>query len=201
MRFPAALVNDWIKPGARVLDLGCGDGTLLKQLISERRIQGYGLEIDPINIQACIEGGVNIIEQDLDGGLSNFGDDSFDTVVMTQTLQAVHYPHRVLADMLRIGKECIVSFPNFGHWRCRAQLGLRGRMPVSNFMPYSWFDTPNIHFCTVRDFEQLCADMRIRILNRAVVDTRNASPLLARLWPNLLAVIAIYRIARGGTPS
>jgi methionine biosynthesis protein MetW len=195
MRFPPHLVREWIKPQARVLDLGCGDGTLLQQLADERDILGYGLEIDPDNIQACMKAGVNILEQDLDKGLGNFDDDSFDTVIMTQTLQAVHFPDRLLLDTLRVGKEAIVSFPNFGHWRCRAHLAVRGRMPVSNFLPYRWYNTPNIHFCTVVDFEQLCQHQGIKILNREFVDTQNRAPAMARFWPNAFAVTAIYRIS------
>ena len=199
MRFPPHLVREWIQPASTVLDLGCGDGTLLQQLSEERQVLGYGLEIDPDNIQACLEAGVNILEQDLDKGLDNFADNSFDTVVMTQTLQAVHYPDKLLLDTLRVGKECIVSFPNFGHWRCRGNLALLGRMPVSNFMPYHWYDTPNIHFCTVEDFELLCRQYNIRIINREFVNTHNQSPWLARVWPNIFAVTAIYRLSGEGS--
>ena len=133
----------------------------------------------------------------MDAGLDNFPDQSFDTVVMAHALQAVHYPDRVLQEMLRIGRQGIVTFPNFGHWRSRLYLGTRGRMPVSKFMPYSWYDTPNIHFCTVRDFEALCEDLGIRIIGRDVVgNTARRRPLLARLQPNLFATTAIYRITR-----
>ena len=115
---------------------------------------------------------------------------------MAHALQAVHYPDRVLEEMLRIGRECIVTFPNFGHWRCRLHLGTRGRMPVSEFMPHSWYDTPNIHFCTVRDFEELCQQRGIRILSRDFVGNTDREPLLATTWPNLFATTAIYHITR-----
>lgn len=196
MLLPNDLVQNWITPHERVLDLGCGNGALLRQLIEVKQVQGYGIEIDPEAIGNCVDAGINIIEQDLDNGLKNFTDDSFDTVVMTQTLQAVHYPHLLLDEVLRVGKIGIVAFPNFGNWRCRLQLGFSGRMPVSRFLPDQWYDTPNIHFCTVDDFEQLCREKGIQILNRRFFSaTRRNSPL-AMYWPNLFSFTAIYRISK-----
>lgn len=196
LRADLDIIQEWIKPDSHVLDLGCGDGELLRYLRDTKRVQGYGLEIDPDKISACIRNGVNVIEQDLDKELDNFGDKTFDTVVMTQSLQAMHYPDRVLEDMLRIGKEGILTFPNFAHWRCRLYLSTKGRMPVSDFMPYTWYNTPNIHFCTFQDFEDLCRQRSIQILNRLVVDQTHQSSRLSALWPNLLGEIAIYRITR-----
>ena len=189
-------ILQWIAPGSRVLDLGCGDGEFLARLERERQVQGLGLEIDGANITAALSRGLDIIEQNLDEGLSNFRDNSFDIVVMAHALQAVRYPHRVIDEMLRIGQACIVTFPNFGHWRCRVYLGLRGRMPVSKFMPYAWYDTPNIHFCTVRDFERLCAERDIRILRRDMVGRLGSESGLAGALPNLFATTAIYHITR-----
>jgi methionine biosynthesis protein MetW len=196
MRADLEIIQEWIKPGSRLLDLGCGDGELLRYLSDHRKVTGYGLEIDPDKINACIERGVNVIEQNLDTGLSNFGDNTFDSVLMTQALQAVHYPDQVLEEMLRIGREAILTFPNFAHWRCRLYLGTKGRMPVSEFMPYTWYNTPNIHFCTFQDFEDLCRERSIRILDRLVVDHAHRSTRLSGLWPNLLGEIAIYRVTR-----
>jgi methionine biosynthesis protein MetW len=190
------LVRAWIRPGARVLDLGCGDGRLLEDLARTRGVHGYGLEIDPHNLEACIARGVNVIEQDIDRGLGNFADYSFDTVVMTQTLQAMRFPHLVLDEMLRVGREGVITFPNFGNWRCRAQLGARGRMPVSRFLPFTWYDTPNIHFCTVLDFEALCRQKNIHVLNRIIVDGDNHATALTRLAPNLFGLTAIYHVTR-----
>jgi methionine biosynthesis protein MetW len=155
-----------------------------------------GIEIDPDAITRALDRGLDIIEQDLDGGLGNFPDQSFDVVVMAHALQAVHYPDRVLDEMLRIGRECVVTFPNFGQWRCRVHLLSRGRMPVSRFLPYNWYDTPNIHFCTVRDFETLCRHRNIRILGRDMIGAGRGSGTLARRWPNLFATTAIYHISR-----
>jgi methionine biosynthesis protein MetW len=196
MRQDLAHILRWIRPGSRVLDLGCGNGEFLELLRREREVTGTGIEIDAANITAAIARGLNIVEQDLDAGLGNFPDQSFDTVVMAHALQAVHFPDRVLEEMLRVGREGIVTFPNFGHWRCRVHLASRGRMPVSRFMPYHWYDTPNIHFCTVRDFETLCAERGIRILARDMVGAADPGALLARSWPNLFAQTAIYHISR-----
>lgn len=196
MRLDLSHILRWIEPGTRILDLGCGNGEFLETLQQERQVRGTGIEIDEDNINAAMGRGLNIIEQDMDRGLGNFPDQSFDTVVMAHALQAVHYPDRVLEEMLRIGRECIVTFPNFGHWRCRLHLGTRGRMPVSEFMPHSWYDTPNIHFCTVRDFEGLCEERGIRILSRDFVGNTDREPLLATTWPNLFAATAIYHITR-----
>lgn len=186
----------WIQPKARVLDLGCGDGEFLKRVQDERDARVIGIEIDPAAITAAITKGLDIVEQDLDQGLANFRDQSFDVVVMAHALQAVRFPHLVLEEMLRIGRECVVTFPNFGHWRSRLHLGTRGRMPVSRFMPYTWYDTPNIHFCTVRDFETLCKQRGIRILGREMVNGDQERSTLARRWPNLFATTAIYHISR-----
>lgn len=196
MRIDLDILQNWIAPSSRVLDLGCGSGELLFKLVTEKHITGYGIEIDQQKITRCIEKRVNVIEQDVDAGLKNFADGSFDTVVMSQTLQAVRYPHLVLDEMLRVGRECIVSFPNFGHWRSRFYLMLRGHMPVSEFMPYTWYDTPNIHFCTVNDFEDFCRERKIRILNRRYVTGGRDDHALSVRWPNMLAETAMYRLAR-----
>ena len=196
MRQDLTHIQRWIAPGSRVLDLGCGNGEFLELLRNQRGVDGTGLEIDADNINEAVGRGLNILEQNMDQGLSNFPDQSFDTVVMAHALQAVHFPDRILDEMLRIGRECIVTFPNFGHWRCRWYLSTRGRMPVSKFMPHNWYDTPNIHFCTVRDFEALCREKGIKILARDMVGNPNREPLLATLWPNLFALTAIYHITR-----
>jgi methionine biosynthesis protein MetW len=196
MRQDLTHILRWITPGARVLDLGCADGEFLALLRKQRQARGTGIEIDPDAITVALARGLNIIEQDLDGGLANFPDRSFDMVVMAHALQAVHYPDKILEEMLRVGRECVVTFPNFGHWRCRVHLATRGRMPVSRFMPYTWYDSPNIHFCTVRDFETLCRQRGIRILGQDMIGGEEGGTVLARRWPNLFATTAIYHISR-----
>jgi methionine biosynthesis protein MetW len=189
------LIADWIGQGARVLDLGCGDGLFLGELQRTKGVTGYGIEIDPDNIVACLERGVNVIRANLDDGLGDFDADSFDYVIMTQTVQAMRFPHTLLDDILRIGREGIVTFPNMGHWKCRLQFAL-GRMPVTRHLPHTWYDTPNIHMCTIDDFEDLCAGRDIAVLERAIVDSQHRALIGMRLLPNLLAEIAVYRIRR-----
>ncbi|KZZ45305.1 MAG: methionine biosynthesis protein MetW [Saccharospirillaceae bacterium] len=196
MRDDHALIQRGVKPGSQVLDLGCGQGTLLQYLQRHKNVRGYGLEINPDNITACIRNGVNVIEQDLDNGLRNFKDNSIDTVIMTQALQAVERPDLLLDEMLRIGNEAIVTFPNFGYWRTRFYLMLKGRMPMSETLPYNWYDTPNIHMCTFKDFEILCREKGIKILNKTVVDDQHKQHWTIRLWPAMLGEIAVYHITR-----
>jgi len=189
------IISEWIAPDSRVLDLGCGDGTLLHSLQQQRNVDGYGLEINPENIIACVKKGVNVIQSALDEGLSDyFADNSFDYVVMTQTLQAMYYPTRLLRDMLNVGKEGIITFPNFGHWKSRLQIAIGGHMPISRSLPNEWFNTPNIHLCTLNDFEALCARLDIEILERQVVDVSHRNSFIMNLWPNLLGEIAIDRL-------
>lgn len=196
LRTDQALIAEWIAPGSRVLDLGCGDGFLLAHLQRECGVSGYGLEIDAANIVKCVERGINVIQTDLDSGLSDFDEDSFDYVIMTQTLQATRFPHLILREMLRVGREGIVTFPNMAHWRARWQLAL-GHMPVTRSLPHQWYDTENLHLCTLADFEDLCRHEHIDILQRAAVDNAHRSSLGMRLLPNLLGEVALYRFRRG----
>lgn len=196
MRRDLEIISDLISPGARVLDLGCGSGELLAHLQEHKGVNGYGLEIDREHILECVSKGVNVIEQDLDYGLANFTDESFDYLLMTETLQAVKRPDRVIGEMLRIGKEAVVTFPNFGHLGCRMQMVFKGRMPVTGHLPNQWYDTPNIHMCTFRDFEQFCRSSSIEIRERFVVDDGYSNTWLINRLPNLFGITAYYRIGR-----
>ena len=196
MRPDLEIVAKQIKQGSRVLDLGCGRGELLEWLQEYRNVNGYGLDIDPDNINACIAAGVNVLEQDLNLGLANFPDDSFDTVVMTETIQAVADPVFQLREMLRIANNCVVSFPNFANWRCRLYIATRGNMPIAKHLPNRWFDTPNIHLCSFKDFEELCKEQNITIEERFVVDSKNQPRPLMNKFPNFFGVTAFYRLAR-----
>jgi methionine biosynthesis protein MetW len=186
-----AAIAAWVRPGARVLDLGCGDGTLLRYLRRERNASGYGVEIDDGGVLACVANGVSVIQGDLESGLSDFEDRAFDYVILSQTLQAMRHSERIVREMLRVGREGIVTFPNFGYWRNRLQV-LAGRMPVSDNLPFQWYDTPNIHLCTITDFEVFCASHAVRILERTVITDGNAVSFL----PNLLGALAVYRFQR-----
>ncbi len=196
LRVDLDILQQWIAPGSRVLDLGCGDGTLLHSLRQRHGVEGYGLEIDPQRIAACVARGVNVIETDINQGLSQFADDSFDTVVMTYSLQTLLRPDKTIGEMLRVGKECIVTFPNFANLRARAHLFFRGRMPVTKQLSWQWYDTPNIHFCTVEDFEVLCREMKIRVLHREVVAQHSPEKLFKGIWPNLFGETAIYHLSK-----
>jgi len=194
-RLDLDIIEQWVPANSRLLDLGCGDGSLLKRLADNKQARGYGLEIDRQSIVSCLQKGVNVIEQDLNESLANFQDGSFDLVIMTQALQILHRPDQVLDEMLRIGRETIVTFPNFGNWRARLYLTLKGRMPVTKQLAYQWYDTPNIHFCTVKDFEALCAEKGIRILHRATVAMRQPDNMLKDLSPNLFSETAVYHLS------
>jgi len=196
MRPDYEIISDWIKPNSRVLDLGCGNGELLKYLGQEKTATGYGLELNAAYIPQCINNGINVIQTDLNQGLSEFDDDSFDYVILSFTLQAMRYPDRLIEEMLRVGTTGIVTFPNFGHWRVRYYLTVFGRMPISRTLPDEWYDTANIHLCTLKDFEQLCNDKKIQIIKRRAVDHNHKTSLGLRILPNLLGETALYRFTR-----
>ena len=187
-----SIISEWIEPGSRVLDLGCGDGTLLSMLQRERQVTGYGLDLDVGNIAACIAKGVDAIHTDVDNGLSEFNDQSFDYVVMTQALQVMQQPDQVLLDMLRVGRRGVVTFPNFAHWSLRLQLMMSGRMPRTRALPATWYNTQNIHLCTLKDFEALCQELNIRILERRVSDDQHRNGRSRRWLPNLSGQVGLY---------
>ncbi len=184
-----AIIANWLKFGSKVLDLGCGDGELLQFLRGSLEVKGYGVEKDDANVLACLNNGSNVIQMDLEDGLSGFEDQSFDTVILSQTLQAMHHTEAIVLEMLRVGQEVIVTFPNFGYWRNRIQITM-GQMPVSKSLPYQWYDTPNVHLCTINDFNIFCENHNIDILERKVItDGKEVS-----FMPNLLGSLAMYRL-------
>lgn len=186
-----AAIAAWIPSGASVLDLGCGDGSLLRYLQDTSKVRGYGVEINDDNIVACIRNKVDVIQGDLESGLSGFESNAFDYVILSQTLQATRHTESLVQEMLRVGREGIVSFPNFGYWRNRMNI-LQGNMPVSEVLPYQWYDTPNVHLCTLHDFETFCHDNNLHILDRRVMTGDNE----ISLFPNLLGSTAVYRFKR-----
>lgn len=191
-RADLAAIARWVPEGASVLDLGCGDGSLLRHLADTRKVRGYGVDIADANVIACLDNGVDVIQSDLDSGLSGFENNAFDYVILSQTLQATRHTEALVREMLRVGREGIVSFPNFGYWKNRLDI-LRGHMPVSSDLPYQWHDTPNVHLCTLDDFEQFCDQNRFTILDRNVISGGREANFL----PNLLGATAMYRIRQG----
>lgn len=183
-----AAIARWVAPGAKVLDLGCGDGSLLGYLRDTRNVRGYGVEKDDANMLACIKNGIDVIQMNLEEGLAGFEDNSFDVVILSQTLQAVYQTERIVLEMLRVGKEVIVTFPNFGYWKHRFDI-LLGNMPLSKTLPNQWYNTPNVHMCTINDFDNFCASHGIRVMERLVMT--DGKPVA---WlPNLLGSLAMFR--------
>jgi methionine biosynthesis protein MetW len=192
LRPDLARIASWIEPGTRVLDLGCGDGELLAYLRDARQVQGAGVEINDSYVIACVRRGVEVIQQNLEDGLALFDDRQFDTVVLSQTLQSMHRTEHILREMARVARYGVVSFPNFGYWPHGWAI-LRGRMPVTGQMPYEWYNTPNIHLCTLRDFEGLARKLGLRILERATFNNDRE----VRLLPGWRSTLAVYRFSAG----
>ena len=188
------LINSWIKPNSKVLDLGCGDGELLKLLKIDKNINGYGIDYDVKNIKKSLQNNINVLHMDLDDGLGAFESNSFDYIVLAQSLQVIKNPKLLIDDMLRVGDEIIVSFPNMGHWLARLQLFLQGTMPITKNLPYRWHDTPNIHLCTIKDFMDFCKKNNYEISEKYIADDKQKINLLTRFMPNLFGEIATFRI-------
>lgn len=195
-RYDLQIISDWIKPGSRVIDLGCGNGSLLKHLQTSKSVSGYGVELNPLMISECIDNGINVIQTNLDKGLGHFDSDSFDYVILSLTLQAMRDPKALLEEMLRVGKQGIVTFPNFAYWRNRVQINLNGSMPVSKELPHKWYDTPNIHLCTIKDFHALCEQLGFHMESSVAVLSNGKQSLGLRAMPNLFGEIALCRFSK-----
>lgn len=189
-----AAIAELVEPGYRILDLGCGDGSFLKMLKSEHGAEVLGMEIDPDLIAECIANGVPVVQSDLDAELDFAEDDSFDLVILSQTIQQMRRPDQLMRKIVRAGKLAAVSFINFGYFTCRMQLTLTGAMPRTKEIPYQWYNTPNIHLGTIKDFRRLCRHLGIKVIREIPIG--HSFPLLTRYWPNLFAVGCVFLLEK-----
>ena len=197
-RVDLLLIAEMVSPGARVLDVGCGDGTLLRLLSEKRGVDGRGIELSQAGVNSCVAQGLSVIQGDADTDLVHYPDLAFDFAILSQTLQATYSPRHVLEQLLRIGKRAVVSFPNFGHWRVRGQLLFGGQMPLTDNLPDHWYDTPNIHLCTIKDFRGLCKDVGARVERAVALNAygRKLGVSMPALAQNLFGEQAVFLLSR-----
>ena len=189
------IIESWITDNSKVIDFGCGDGSLLQFLIDNKNVNGYGVEIDHEKIQQCVEKGLSVIEQDIDEGIQDFVSSNFDFAIMASSIQCLKNPHIALGRMLDLSKQCVVTLPNLGYWRCRLNL-LSGKMPVTPNLPSSWYETDNLHLCTIKDFEKLCADKGFVVNKKIFLNGQGKKGSLASLFPNIFSSEGVYLLER-----
>lgn len=189
------IINSWVPENSKVIDFGCGDGSLLKELFENKQVLGYGVEINDIKIEKCIEKGIPVIKLDIDKGLNDFMSSNFDLSIMARSIQCLKNPDLALNRMLKLSKKCVVTLPNLGYWRCRINLA-SGKMPITPELPSSWYETENIHLCTIKDFENLCLKENIRIKDKVFINRNGDQGGLSKINPNLFAVEGVYLLER-----
>ena len=189
------IINSWVPENSKVIDFGCGDGSLLKELFENKQVLGYGVEINDLKIEKCIEKGIPVIKLDIDKGLNDFMSSNFDLSIMARSIQCLKNPDLALNRMLELSKRCVVTLPNLGYWRCRINLA-SGKMPITPELPSSWYETENIHLCTIKDFENLCLKENIRIKDKVFINRNGDQGGLSKINPNLFAVEGVYLLEK-----
>ena len=189
------IIKNWVPENSKVIDFGCGSGSLLNELITDKNVLGYGVEINDLKIAECIQKGVPVIKQDIDKGINEFISSNFDLSIMARSIQCLKNPDLALNEMLQLSKRCVVTVPNLGYWRCRINLA-SGKMPVTPELPSSWYETENIHLCTIRDFEKLCSDKNIKVIDKIFINKKGKQSILSSKSPNLFAVEGVYLLEK-----
>jgi|TARA_B100000508_G_scaffold9392_1_gene6702 methionine biosynthesis protein MetW len=189
------IINSWVPENSKVIDFGCGDGSLLKELFENKQVLGYGVEINDTKIEKCIGKGVPVIKLDIDKGLNDFMSSNFDLSIMARSIQCLKNPDLALNRMLELSKRCVVTLPNLGYWRCRINLA-SGKMPITPELPSSWYETENIHLCTIKDFENLCLKENISIKDKVFINRNGDQGGLSKINPNLFAVEGVYLLEK-----
>ena len=188
-RYDFPIIENWTHQNSKVLDLGCGDGSLLNYLKEKKDIKGFGIEKNKDNWLLSLKNNIDVIQMDLEAGLAGFETNSFDLVILSRTIQSMNHIEEIIHEMMRVGKEVIITFPNFGYWKNRFQI-MQGNMPVSDELPYKWFETPNIHLCTIQDFDNLCRENKIKVEKRLILTDKKS----VNFYPNFFGALALYKL-------